>query len=463
MTRTQRFFARLKTERVAFIGVGVSHNELIRQLLQKGIRVLICDKKDDEQFDMALKAEFSAKGADFALGAGYLEAAAQCGVIFRSPGVYFNEPVLVKARENGAVVTSETEVFFDLCPCKSYGVTGSDGKTTTTTLIAEILRADGRRVHLGGNIGKALLPIVETMAETDCAVAELSSFQLMSMRRSPDVAILTNITPNHLDVHGTMEEYIAAKRNILDHQTAFSRAVINADNAAAAALAGQVRGKLMTFSRREMPAHGAFLRADGMLCAAENGTVTEVFHKDLLKIPGLHNVENFLAAIAALWGEVAPEAFAAVAEKFRGVEHRIELVREKDGVRWYNDSIATSPTRVLAGLHAFDEKLVVIAGGYDKKIPFAPMAAAVCARVKTLILIGDAADEIERAVRECPDFAASGLNILRAAGMESAVHKAYKLSEAGDVVTLSPACASFDKYENFEARGRHFKELVAEL
>ncbi len=463
MMKPQKFYAMLKDKNVAFIGTGVSHNELIRQFLQKGIRVTVCDKKDDEHFDQTLLAELTAKGAAFALGENYLTEAAKCDVIFRTPGMYYNHPELTRARQNGVAVTSEMEVFFDLCPCKIYAVTGSDGKTTTTTLISEMLKADGRRVHIGGNIGKALLPIVETMSENDAAVVELSSFQLISMRRSPDTAVITNISPNHLDVHGTMEEYIAAKCNIIDHQNAFSRTVFNADCEAVMKLAPRVRGRLYTFSRREMPQRGAFLRADGMLCFCENGEITEILHRDSIKIPGIHNVENYLTAISALWGEVEPDVFRKIAREFGGVEHRIEFVRELDGVKWYNNAIATSPTRVIACLNSFAQKQIMIAGGYDKKIPFEPMADLVNEKVKLLILMGATAEKIEKAVTESEQYPASGLKILHVKDMPEAVAAAHKYSESGDIVTLSPACASFDMYPIFEAKGRHFKELVNAL
>ncbi|MCR5123358.1 MAG: UDP-N-acetylmuramoyl-L-alanine--D-glutamate ligase, partial [Ruminococcus sp.] len=388
MTKAQRFFAYLKDKRVGFIGTGVSHTQLIRVFLTKGIKVVILDKKDEDHFPEELFYEFKAKGVDFALGENYLDEVFNCDVIFRTPGMYFNNPVLTEARKKGVIVTSEMEVFFDLCPCKIYAVTGSDGKTTTTTLISEFLKAEGRRVHLGGNIGKALLPIVETMSETDVAVVELSSFQLISMRKSPEVAVITNISPNHLDVHGTMEEYIDAKCNIIRHQNAFSRTVLNADCAETMKLAPIVRGSLVKFSLSGNTDRGAFLNDNGMLCYTEKGVTTPIVHKDDIRIPGMHNVDNYLTAISAVWGEVSVESIVNTAMTFGGVEHRIEFIRELDGVKWYNDSIATSPTRVMAGLNSFNQKIIIIAGGYDKKIPYEPMADLVNEKVKILILLG---------------------------------------------------------------------------
>lgn len=463
MTKAQRFFNSIKDKRVGFIGTGVSHTALIRLFLSKGIKVVILDKKDEDHFPEDLYYDFSAKGADFALGENYLDELIKCDIVFRTPGMYYNNPALTKAREEGVVITSEMEVFFDLCPCKIYAVTGSDGKTTTTTLISEFLKAEGRRVHLGGNIGKALLPIVETMSETDVAVVELSSFQLISMRRSPDVAVVTNISPNHLDVHGTMEEYIDSKCNIIRHQNAFSRTVLNADCAETMKLAPMVRGKLVRFSLSGNTDRGAFLRSDGMLCYTEKGKTFEIVHKDDIRIPGIHNVDNYLTAISAVWGEVSVESIVNTAISFGGVEHRIEFVRELDGVKWYNDSIATSPTRVMAGLNSFNQKIIVIAGGYDKKIPYEPMADAVNEKVKLLILLGATADKIEAAVKGSALYPDSRLKIIRVKTLEEAVEQAAKLAKIGDIVSLSPASASFDLYNNFEERGRHFKRLVNEL
>lgn len=462
MNKIQAFFEDMRQKKVAFIGTGVSHTELITLFREKGIAVTVCDKRSAEQFQEVYD-KLSALGVQFLLGEAYLDALTEFDVIFRTPGMYFNNPALTRAREAGVVVTSEMEVFFDLCPCKIYAVTGSDGKSTSTTLIAEILAASGKTVHKGGNIGRALLPVIETIKEEDVAVVELSSFQLISMRKSPDVALITNITPNHLDVHGTMEEYTECKINLIAHQNAFSRTVLNLDNEGTKALAPLVRGRLNWFTRREVPERGTFLREDGMLCYTEKGEVTPVVQMEDIRIPGMHNVENFLGVIAALWGDVQIPEIVKVAREFGGVEHRIEFVREVGGVKWYNDSIATSPTRVLAGLRSFSQRIIVLAGGYDKKIPFEPMAETVCERVKLLILTGVTAEKIEKAVTSAPNYDPEKIRILHAETMEEAVEIAYREAKNGDIVTLSPACASFDRYPNFEARGHHFKRLVKEL
>lgn len=462
MSKIENFFNDLKTKKVAFIGTGVSHNDLIRLFLKKGISVTILDRKTKDKFE-DIYNEFKSLGADFILGDEYLDSLNKFDVVFRTPGMYFNNPALTKAREDGVVVTSEMEVFFDLCPCKIYAVTGSDGKTTTTTLISEMLSESGFTVYKGGNIGKALLPVIENIKENDRAVVELSSFQLISMRESPDVAVITNIAPNHLDVHGTMEEYIESKVNIIAHQTAFSRTVLNLDNEITNGLSSKVRGKLVKFSRHSVPERGAYLNENNVLCYKENGKVTEVVKAEDIRIPGMHNVENYLTAISAVWGEVKPETIVKVAKNFGGVEHRIEFVRELDGVKWYNDSIATSPTRVLAGLNSFNQKLIVIAGGYDKKIPFEPMAETVNEKVKALILMGLTAPKIEKAITEAANYNPENIKIYHADSMENAVEIAKEISTNGDIVTLSPACASFDLYPNFEVRGNHYKRLVEAL
>lgn len=462
MSKLTLFFESMKQKKVAFIGVGVTNTDIIRLFLTKGINVTLLDRKNEEQLG-EIYSELKEKGVEFRLGDSYLDLLSDFDVVFRSPGMYFNHPKLAEARRNGVSVTTEMEVFFELCPCKIYAVTGSDGKTTTTSVIAEFLKAEGMTVHKGGNIGRALLPVIEDIKETDVAVVELSSFQLLSMRQSPDVAVITNIAPNHLDVHGTMDEYIEAKVNLIAHQNAFSKTVLNLDNVLTDNLSSKVRGTLVKFSRNAVPERGAFLREDGMLCYTEKGEITSVVHMDDIRIPGMHNVENYLTAISAVWGEVSLATIADVAKNFGGVEHRIEFVRELDGVKWYNDSIATSPSRVLAGLNAFDQKLIVIMGGYDKKIPFEPMADTVCEKVKVMILMGVTAPKIESAVTMCESYKYGAPVILHADSMEDAVKKAQDIAEKGDVVTLSPACASFDLYPNFEVRGNHYKRLVKEL
>lgn len=456
------FYKSLHNKKVSFIGLGRSHRELLPMFASKGAIVTLRDKRTREQIgEEADKLE--AFGIKLTLGENYLENLCEEDIILRTPGMNYFTPALQQARKSGAFVTSEMELFFDLCPCKIYAVTGSDGKTTTTTVISEFLKAQGFSVFLGGNIGFPLLPRIEQIGPDDRAVVELSSFQLISMRKSPDVAVITNVAPNHLDVHKDMQEYIDAKRNIYLHQGGISRTVINADNEITASFLPEIRGEAMQFSRRITPALGCYLAEDGTLTMNDRHSVTPVLHMDEIRIPGIHNVENYLAAISAVWGEVSKENIVSVAKNFGGVEHRIEFVRELDGVTWYNDSIASSPTRTIAGLNSFKQKLILIAGGYDKKIPFEPLAPKIIEKVKVLILMGVTAPKIEAAVTACEGYDPDQLTILHVSSMQEAVQKAREVAEKGDIVSLSPACASFDLYPDFEARGRHFKELVNAL
>ena len=453
------FYKSLHNKKVSFIGLGRSHRELLPMFASKGAIVTLRDKRTREQIgEEADKLE--ALGIKLTLGENYLENLCEEDIILRTPGMNYFTPALQQARKSGAFVTSEMELFFYLCPCKIYAVTGSDGKTTTTTVISEFLKAQGFSVFLGGNIGFPLLPRIEQIGPDDRAVVELSSFQLISMRKSPDVAVITNVAPNHLDVHKDMQEYIDAKRNIYLHQGGISRTVINADNEITASFLPEIRGEAMQFSRRITPDLGCYLAEDGTLTMNDRHSVTPVLHMDEIRIPGIHNVENYLAAISAVWGEVSKENIVSVAKNFGGVEHRIEFVRELDGVTWYNDSIASSPTRTIAGLNSFKQKLILIAGGYDKKIPFEPLAPKIIEKVKVLILMGVTAPKIEAAVTSCECYDPDKSTILHVSSMQEAVQKAREVAEKGDIVSLSPACASFDLYPDFEARGRHFKELV---
>lgn len=452
------FFNEIAGKKVTFIGIGVSNTELIKMFAQRGIDTEARDKASLDQIPDAESLQNA--GAKIICGKDYLKDI-DADIVFRTPGMYWNHPALIELRKRGIVVTSETELFFELCPCKKYAVTGSDGKTTTTTLIAEMLAESNKTVYKGGNIGKALLPMVESIKKDDVAVAELSSFQLISMRQSPDVAVITNITPNHLDVHKNMGEYIFAKKNIFTHQNAFSRTVLNLDNAETSLLTEEVRGELRLFSRREKVENGAFLD-DGFIAYNDHGKVTRLFPADAIRIPGKHNVENVLAAISALWGDVPPSAMEKVAREFSGVEHRIEPCREIGKVRWYNDSIATTPTRTIAGLRCFSGNVILIAGGYDKNLYYGPLGVMIVEKCKLLILMGATAEKIERAVRIYGEY--KGIpEILHVDSMEEAVALANERAESGDTVMLSPASASFDKYKNFEKRGEHFKALVAEL
>ena len=399
--------------------------------------------------------ELERLGAKLQVGENYLEGL--CGdVVFRTPGMHPNIPALQALRENGAEITSEMEVFFAVCPCKIIAVTGSDGKTTTTTLIAEMLKKAGHRVFVGGNIGAPLLPRVQEMTETDFAVVELSSFQLMTMQKSAHISVITNLAPNHLDMHKDMAEYVAAKENIYLHQTPEDKLVVNADNEITNGFSPKAVGALEKFSRLA-PQNGCWLEGDTVYYKG-----TPILTRKDIRIPGLHNVENYMAAICAVRDFVTNEQILAVAREFGGVEHRIEFVREYKGIRIYNDSIASSPSRTTAGLHAFDQKVILIAGGYDKKIPFDSLGEEICTHVKALVLCGATAEKIETAVKSAPNFSAD-LPVVTVKTLDDAVKTALSFGEDGDVITLSPACAAFDQFKNFMVRGQYFKKIVNEL
>ena len=452
----------IKGKKVAVLGIGVSNTPLIRMLLRAGVEVTACDKRRREDFDDRVE-ELESLGATVCLGEDYLEHLEGQDIIFRTPGMRPDLPQLTAAVERGSVLTSEMEVFFQVCPCPIIGITGSDGKTTTTTIIAELLKAAGETVYLGGNIGKPLLPDVKMMEPSDFAVVELSSFQLMTMDLSPHIAVITNLAPNHLDVHKSMEEYIGTKKNIFLHQNRPDKVVFNADNAITASFAAEAPGNVILFSRQSEPTGDAVFFQDDAIWIKDGDGERKILNRREILLPGDHNVENYMAAIAAVKDFVPAGVIRSFAAKFSGVEHRIELVRTLNGVRYYNDSIASSPTRTMAGLKCFPEKVILIAGGYDKHIPFDDLGPAITEHVKRLILTGDTAQKIRKAVEAAPDFTEDTPLIEEYEDFRDAVLAAHRAAAAGDVVILSPACASFDKFRNFMERGNAFKRIVQEL
>ena len=457
----KQFFNSIADKRIALCGIGVSNTPLVLKFLNLGARVFACDRRDRATIG-ELADRLEKAGAELRLGEDYLKNL-EVDVIFRTPGMNFNLPELEEARRNGIAVTSEMEVFFDLCPATIFAVTGSDGKTTTTTLIAKMLESAGKKVHVGGNIGRPLLPELDNIAPEDFVVVELSSFQLISMRKSPDIAVITNVAPNHLDVHKDMDEYIGAKKNIMLHQNAFSRTVLNLDDEITKGFSKDVRGQLLYSSMTERIKNGAWIDSEGNIFMSYRGINAPIMNKKDIALMGEHNVANYLSAISAVWGYVGAEEIRKVAKEFMGVEHRIEFVRELDGVRYYNDSIATSPTRTIAGLKSFEENVILLAGGYDKHIPFEPMVPYIIDKVKLLILTGPTADKIEAAVKKDAKYMGYNPSIIRANDLTESVEIAHKNAVSGDIVTLSPACASFDAFPNFAVRGDKFKELVNAL
>lgn len=447
----------LRHKTVAVIGIGVSNTPLLELLLAEGIRVTACDKRSREQ--MGEQAEHLEQlGCELHLGADYLKDL-DADVIFRTPGLRPDVPEIAACVDRGAVLTSEMEVFFEVCPCPIIAVTGSDGKTTTTTIIAELLKAAGRRVWVGGNIGHPLLCEADGMLAMDYAVLELSSFQLMTMKHSPHIAVVTNLAPNHLDVHRDMAEYVAAKENIFRHQSGEDVAVFNADNDITAEQSRRAPGRARLFSRQDEVADGVFLRGEDIVCRS-GGHERVVMTTGDIKIPGVHNVENYMAAIATVDGLVPDEVIRDFAREFGGVEHRIELVRTYRGVRYYNDSIASSPSRTIAGLRSFHEKVILIAGGYDKHIPFDVLGPEIVEHVKLLVLCGATADKIRTAVENAPGYQPGKPEIRDVTPFTAAVEAARDRAQPGDVVTLSPACAAFDQFKNFAERGKFFKSIV---
>lgn len=445
----EEYFSHLKGKSVAVLGLGVSNRPLVRLLLEYGAEVFGGDRTPREKLDDEV-LDLEKLGCKLFLGDNFYEGMS-AQVAFRTPGMHPDSDAVRHLREGGATITSEMAAFFRVCPCKIIAVTGSDGKTTTTTLIAEMLKAAGKKVWLGGNIGTPLLPVTRQMKQDDFAVVELSSFQLMDMDQSPSRAVVTNLAPNHLDVHKDMDEYVNAKKNVFRYQNTNDLLVLNADNALTAELHGN--GVIHHFSRQK----DAYVHL-------ENGIIYRggepVLKRADILLPGDHNVENYMAAIAAVEGLVSDEHIRQVARNFGGVEHRIELVRIKDGVRFYNDSIASSPSRTIAGLRSFPEKVRLIAGGYDKHIPYDVLGPEICAHVKKLYLCGATAAKIRQAVEQCPG---EKPEILDCGDFDAAVLTAAREAVEGDVVLMSPASASFDRFKNFMVRGDHFKKLVKEL
>jgi len=453
----KEYFRSLKGKRVAVIGLGVSNQPLVESMLDAGIKVLVCDKRQREDFNGLIEA-LERRGMTAALGPDYLDHLDRADVIFRTPGLRPDVPQIEKAVAAGAELTSEMEAFLDLCPCRIIAVTGSDGKTTTTTIIAGLLKAAGYRTFVGGNIGHPLLCQVDDIRPDDMVVLELSSFQLMTVRQSPSIAVVTNLAPNHLDVHRDMDEYVSAKRNIFAYQDSCDRLVLNADNEITAGFAVQARGAVTLFSRKKTLEGGVYLRDKTVFC---NGR--PVLSRDDILLPGQHNLENYMAAIAAVDGLVPDEVIRDFARTFGGVPHRIELVRELDGVRYYNDSIASSPSRTIAGLRSFTQKVILIAGGYDKHIPYDVLGPEIVSSVKLLLLTGDTAEKIKAAVLAAPDYQEGEPVIYDCADLQEAVERARSLASPGDVIIMSPASASFDRFKNFEERGNMFKDLVNTL
>ncbi len=468
--KAKRYFDNLKGKKVAFVGMGVANVPCAEFLAKQGAEVYACDRKDKEYIGAEICGNLEKLGVIFSLGEDYLDVLPDMDLIFRSHGILpFQNPWIGECIERGQRVTTEMEVFFRLCPSKIIAVTGSNGKTTTTTLISKMLEMQGYNVYLGGNIGKALMPELENITENDIAVVELSSFQLLTMGNlvnSPDIAVVTNIECTHQDHHISLDEYVDAKRNILIYQNSDCRTILNADcdysigNRVYHDMRYDVRGQLAEFSIKHSVKNGAYMNDCGDIVYSDNGRETYVMSKNDIIIPGNHNIENYCTAISAVWGLVEPENMLKVAKTFGGVEHRIEFVREYKGVRYYNDSIATSPSRVISGLRAFGRKIIVIMGGSDKGNNMSEMVPDILKYVKLLILNGATADKIYDTVVNYDGYEGSGLEMIKTDNLENALNTAKDRAVSGDIVSLCPACPAFDQFKTFEYRGRRFKELV---
>ena len=452
----------LKNRKVAIIGLGVSNIPLIDYMHKYGAKVTVFDNRIIEDIPKDTIKKITDYAMDFSFGPNNLSKLKGFDIVFRSPSCLPTVPELVEEANRGAIITTEIELLMKLCPGKVIGVTGSDGKTTTTSLIYEILKAGGFNCYLGGNIGTPLFTKLEEMTPEDIVVLELSSFQLMGMEISPDISVITNITPNHLNVHSSYEEYIDAKKNVFKYQNEDGIVVLNYDNELTKEAAKEANGKVIFFSSQNKLDDGIILDGD-TIKECNDKLRRHILNTNLVNLKGTHNYENICAAIAATKSLVDIETAVKAVKEFKGVQHRLEFIRKIDGVKWYNDSIGTSPTRTIAGVNSFAERIVLIAGGYDKHLDYTPIAKPILEKVSKLILIGDTAPKIFDAVKEEAEKQNKDLPIYMCDKFEDVVTTAKKIAKSGEIVLFSPASASFDMFRNFEERGNKFKELVNNL
>lgn len=451
----------LKNKKVAIIGLGVSNGPLIEYMQEKQAIVTVFDKRNEEKIDSDILRKIEKYKIEKHFGENYLSNLKEFDIIFKSPSCRPDLPEIEAEVKRGARLTSEIELVLELAPCKIIAVTGSDGKTTTTSLIYEILKSK-YKCYLGGNIGNPLFTQIKDMRPEDIVVLELSSFQLMTMKKSPNVAVITNVTPNHLDIHKSYEEYINAKANIFKNQDENDILVLNYDNDITRNFAKTAKSKITFFSSKEKLDNGVIFD-NGIVKMAEDGLRRHILKLKDTKLRGIHNAENICAAIAATNELVDIETQTKAILGFEGVKHRLEFVRQINGNKWYNDSIASSPTRTIAGLNSFEEDIVLIAGGYDKHLDYEPIAEPILKKVKTLILIGQTSTKIFNAVKQKEEEQNVKIDIYKANTLEDAVQKAKEYAKPNQVILFSPASASFDMFKNFEERGNKFKELVKNL
>lgn len=460
-TKLKDFEENLKNKKIAIIGLGVSNIPLIDYLHDFQAKITVFDKRNEEKIDKGVLEKIENYKISKNFGENYLSNLKDFDIIFKSPSCRPDLPEIEAEVKRGAILTSEIEKVLELAPCKIIAVTGSDGKTTTTSLIYEIVKQK-YKAYLGGNIGIPLFTKIKEMQPENVVVLELSSFQLMTMKKSPDIAVVTNVTPNHLDIHKSYEEYIEAKKNIFLNQNEDNTLVLNYDNEITKNFAKTAKSKVIFFSSKEKIENGV-IYDDGIIKISEDGLRRHLLKLKDTHLRGTHNAENICAAVAATKGLVQIEDQINAIKGFEGVPHRIEFVREINGSKWYNDSIASSPTRTIAGLNSFDEEIVLIAGGYDKHLDYEPIAKPILDKVKTLILLGQTSGKILNAVKEKQGELGIRIDIFKVDTLEEAVEKAKMEAKPNQVVLFSPASASFDMFKNFEERGNKFKELVKNL
>lgn len=462
--KLEQFEESIKSKKVAIIGLGVSNIPLIDYMHEKDAIVTIFDNRREEELSKEIINKINNYDFKYIGGEDNLKKLQGFDYIFRSPSCLPTKPELVAEKERGAIITSEIEMLMKLAPCKIIGVTGTEGKTTTSSIIYAILKEAGLVCYLGGNIGNPIFTNLSNINENDIIVLEMSSFQLMGMEESPDISLVTNIFPDHLDYHKDMDEYINSKKNIFLHQKASGISVFNFDNEITRSFEKEAKGNVIFFSSKEKLQNGYIYDKDsGNIVFCKNGVQTNIIHKSEIKLRGIHNYENICAALAVTASKVDIETQVEAIKKFIGVEHRLEFVREIDGVKYYNDSIGTSPASTIAGLNAFDENIVLLAGGSDKGLDYAEIGEKIAEKVGTLILCGPTSSIIEDAVNMALKRKDKQINIIHVNNMQEAVLKAKENAKPGDIVLLSPASASFDLYKNFAERGKVFKEFVNKI
>ena len=460
--KLEEFENYINSKKVAIIGLGVSNIPLIDYMHEKNATVTIFDDREKEEISDEIIEKLNNYGFEINCGKDNLKRLNEFDIIFRSPSCLPSRQELVEESKRGAIVTTEIEMLMKMCPCKVIGVTGTEGKTTTSSIIAEIVKKAGFNCYLGGNIGTPLFTKLPEISEKDIIILEMSSFQLMGMEISPDISLVTNIYPDHLNIHSSYEEYQEAKKSIFRHQNSDGIVVLNSDNEITKSFAKEANGKVIFFSSKQKLENGYFYdTTDGNIKYCENGKETCIINKSQIKLRGIHNYENICAALAVTSSITDVATQVKAISEFIGVEHRLEFVREIKGVKYYNDSIGTSPASTIAGLNAFDENIVLLAGGADKGLDYKEIGKKIAEKVGTLILCGPTSGKIEEATKSALN--GKNINILKVTNMEEAVNFAKQNAKPGDIVLLSPASTSFDLYRNFAERGNVFKELVNKI